>query len=410
MGIVAKHLGRNVQPVPEQPVAMAERLEPVWQALEQHNVAALYGMGGIGKTTLANAVFNQLQRDYVNCCCYVEIGPMSMDAPVRAPLIEVKQRQMLKDLCGLTASARGVKQNMTMLQERLRNAQVLLVLDDVWSRDQLECLLVETSPGSRVLVTSRNRGLLQEHLPRLCNGRYALVQVDLLSQSDSRRMLNLHAFGRPEAISHLATEAEEVADTCSCLPITLRVTGSFLAQHQSAQMWQGVCYRLRQAQPVNGQLNDDDIFASLRVSYTYLHPTMQTMLMDIACVLLGQPESAVSFAWGSDGLLGLENLKNLSLITVNGMGTLVMHDQVRDMLQSHASNHSNDKHASMYAWGAYASEVLRQPLHLMKVSNLRVSLTLPRYTVHEQECGILVSCACSWPNKCQVKSHRLDLC
>ena len=351
---VISHLGHTSLRVSDRPVAMHMRMQPVWQALQHHSIVGLYGMGGIGKTSLANAIYNQLQHDFVNCCCYVKVGSMSKDAAMRVPLIERRQEQMLQELCGLYGHFHGVDQNSCQLQRSLSSRQVLLVLDDVWSEDQLEHLLVTVAPGSKVIVTSRNHGLLQQYLPTL-GMPFMCVEVELLPGSDSLALLCLHAFGRPDAPPKLAGIAARVAATCNGLGLALRVTGSFLKIHRDPQIWEDVCYRLQSAQSLDGQENGI-LFASLRVSYDNLSCTLQDMLMDVACILLGRTVAAAVCAWGQAGKLGLETLRNLSLVTVNG-GVLGMHDQMRDMLRSQVVQDTPGRHH--YAWDQQAADTCR---------------------------------------------------
>ncbi|KAK9836911.1 hypothetical protein WJX74_010990 [Apatococcus lobatus] len=354
---VVSHLGMNPLPVPARPAAMD--LQPVLQALEEHRTVGLYGMGGIGKTSLANAVFNQLQSGYVLQCCYVDVGRMAAEPAARAMQIESCQRQMLKDLCGLQATFHGVQQKAAELERRLSRANILLVLDDIWSEDQLKGLLVKLGSQSKVIVTSRDQGLLQRTLPGLCSTTPEYVEIQLLSRQDSQLMLCLHAFGQNHAPAHLAQLAKEAANACGGLPSSLSVVGSYLAACQDPQAWRNAIYKLQHAQELDNSGNGT-IFARLRVSYDFLDTETQDMLMEIACGLLGQPSSFAACAWGTAGLLRLEKLKHLSLISVK-YGRLVMHDQVRDMLQSLANPHSGDRHACWYHWDQNVAPILSSP-------------------------------------------------
>ena len=206
-------------------------------------------------------------------------------------------------------------------------------------------------------MTSRDLGLLQRNLPTICSISVVYLHVETLSEADSRELLCMHAFGQPTAPGDLAALACEVADICAGLPLTLTVTGSFLAVHRSPEAWREVCHNLRQAKPPDGQLENDTIFASLRASYTCLHPSLQDKLMDVACVLLGVSAAHAVCAWSPGGLLELENLRNLSLVTVED-GMLGMHDQIRDMLRRQARAGIRSRHAGLYAWGPDAREIL----------------------------------------------------
>ena len=356
---IVSQLGHKPLEVTKRPVAVGVRLQPILQALEQHHAVGLYGMGGIGKTTLAKILYNQLQKAYVNHCSYVEVGQMGQTASVRRPFIEERQRQMLQELCNLKGPFAGMDRNSSELQHRLRDNCVLLVLDDVWTNDQMEGLLATLPRGSKLIVTSRNRQLLQTHFTRCFGSAFRCLEVDLLSDHASRELLCLHAYGQWKPPSRTAPKAAEllgaIAAICSNLPLTLSVAGAFMAMHPDTEIWKDMCYRLQKAQDLDGQ--NDSMFATLRISYDVLDPALQTMLMDVACVLLGQTAAIAVRAWGQGGRLGLANLQMLSLVTLE-RGILGMHDQMRDALRALACQSSSDKHAGYYAWDKEAPELL----------------------------------------------------
>ena len=322
---ILDRLGRPALHVADYPVDLEQRLANVMQRLADQAassaaVLGLHGMGGIGKTMLANAVFNALQHDFAGNSCFLEVGRESNDAK-----LQQQQQKMLRELCNIERGAISVAEGRSELKDRLCNRTVLLVIDDIWRPTQRDALLVPLGPGSRVVLTTRDAQLLQ------CPG--IIVQpVEVLDRSAALDLFCWHAFKAdrpPAAYSELAVEA---AEQCAGLPLTLQVVGSYLQDQPDQESWRAALARLQAAQPLTGcRTEDDDLWGVLKLSYDTLGQAEKEMFLDIACCMLGKERSVVLAAWGVDGATSLRNLINRSLASVGKLGHLGMHDQLRDM-------------------------------------------------------------------------------
>ena len=236
---VLKHLGRPAlqaadMPV-DKPVDMHQRVADVKQHLTElastsSAVLGLHGMSGIGKTTLAKAVYNDMRSEFVSSC-FLEVGSRADEAA----LVQL-QRIMLRALCGVDVRVHSVEAGHSLLSARLRTTCVLLVLDDVWNYNQLSELLVTVGEGSRVLVTSKNKGLLQRHQIA------AQLPVHLLSHNAAMELFLRLAQPTPEC-SDLAAS---IVAASGGLPLTLTRTGELLQGQQKRSHWEAALHRLRQ--------------------------------------------------------------------------------------------------------------------------------------------------------------------
>ena len=314
-------------------------------------------MPGVGKTAVANTVFNHLQP---GCSVKAHIDVIQADDELSLATL---LKKMLGQLCMqsplLPIEALSTQQLRQRLKERLAQAESLIVLDNVRTAKQLQFLLPEIPKKARVIVTTRNQQLSIEAYgssPQLVR-----QQIDLLSTTDSHTLFCLHAF--PSADPHQdrgqapAESAKAIADltaACDGLPRTIVAVARHLAAadckdsvlHQTAM----ILKQLSRATDLSGNRNGT-IFGELIDSFMNMSDQDRRAFMDVACVLLGEPEQNACLAWGSDGQLNLGCLRRHSSIDIQN-GKLAMQMQLRDLGRSfvHPDASWTWNFRQQYAW------------------------------------------------------------
>lgn len=112
-----------------------------------------------------------------------------------------------------------------MVKERLGDKRVLIILDDVDNIRKLEALANETTwfgSGSRIVVTTENKELLQKHC---INNTY---HVGFPSDVEAIDILRKYAFRKRYPQDDFEVIAERITELCGKLPLGLRVVGSSL--------------------------------------------------------------------------------------------------------------------------------------------------------------------------------------
>ena len=185
------------------------------------SVLSLHGMGGIGKTTLARALFNRLSRGSL---CFSSRIFLDVGQPLDTLLLD-KQWELVELLAGGPVVKPGsAAQRKDVLRRQTQLAgPLLLVLDDIWTAQQRDALLcLDALPdGSRVILTGRDSQTL--HPDR---GRCVMRHVACLARHEAERLLCRHAFAAPWAPPEYDAAVQQALAVCGGLPLALQVVGA----------------------------------------------------------------------------------------------------------------------------------------------------------------------------------------
>ncbi|KAJ6964667.1 disease resistance protein RUN1-like [Populus alba x Populus x berolinensis] len=279
----------------------------------------IHGMPGIGKTTIAEVVFNQLCNGFEGSCFLSDINERSKQFNGLALL----QKQLLHDILKQdVANINCVDRGKVMIKERLRRKRVLLVADDVAHLDQQKALMGDRSwfgPGSRVIITTRDSSLLRE-----ADQRY---QIKELEPDEALQLFSWHAFKDIKPTEDYVELSKDVVDYCGGLPLALEVMGASLSG-KKRDGWKSVIDKLR-------RIPNHNIQGKLIISFDALDgEELRNAFLDIACFFVDRKKEYVAKVLGArcgyNPEVDLETLHERSLIKVLGE-TVTMHDLLRDM-------------------------------------------------------------------------------
>jgi hypothetical protein len=183
-------------------------------------------------------------------------------------------------------------------------------------------------------VNCRNWQILKSHVNE--DGK---VVMKPLKEEQARELFMFHAFGNA---NHVPTKdfndiCMKIIKACGGLPLSLKVLGSFLCNNKKIEIWKDALSTLKSGQSLTGGNDNEELWSKLRISYDHLDEQHKNMFLDIACFLGGLKISRIYRAWSGDYLypkLGLQNLRDRSLIEWAEGGILYIHDQLRDMGQN----------------------------------------------------------------------------
>lgn len=284
-------------------------------------MVGIWGMGGVGKTTLAGAIYNEFGHNFEGKSFLANVGETSQQPNGLVHL----QEQLLADVLKTSKiKVASVARGINMIKKSLCNRRVLIVLDDVNQLEQLSAIASRHDwfgMGSRILITTRNKHLLEV---AEVDGLYTAKEMN---GSESLELFSWHAFKTSYPPKEFVDLSRSVVVYSGGLPLALEVLGSFLFKRR-IQEWRSALEKLR-------RIPHDQIQKKLRISFDTLSDNaVRDIFLDISCFFVGMDENYVTQVLNGCGFfaeIGVSILIQHGLLKISGGNTLMMHDLIRDM-------------------------------------------------------------------------------
>ncbi|CAL5192712.1 unnamed protein product [Lathyrus oleraceus] len=324
---IAQHIHRKLVPklpsCTENLVGIASKVDEVnkliGMRLNDVRFIGIWGMGGIGKSTIARSVYKAIQGEFELTCFLENVRELSETKG----LVHI-QRQLLSHLSISRNDFHNLYDGKNTIQNSLCRKKVLLVLDDVNEVNQLENLAAKQDwfgPGSRVIITTRDKHLLMTH------GVHKTYEVGMLFRNEALNLFCLKAFKEDKPREGYSDLSKEVVDYTGGLPLALEVLGSYL-YGRNVDVWHSAIKKIRSVP--HPRIQD-----KLKISYESLDRMEKDIFLDIACFFKGMKKDKVIDLLESCGYcpqIGIEILIERSLITIDwGNDKLDMHDLLQEM-------------------------------------------------------------------------------
>ncbi|XP_021800561.1 TMV resistance protein N-like isoform X2 [Prunus avium] len=336
--IFSKVLSRTSLNVATHPVGIKSRVQDVERLLDVGGngrcMVGIWGTSGIGKTTIANAIWNAIADKFEGSCFLENVREKSI---THGGLIQL-QKTLLHKYLGKKLKIHSVAEGIGVIKERLRHKKILLILDDVNELEQLDNLagVGWFGEGSRVITTTQDRGLLERH------GIVLIYKVQMLYDDKALELFSLNAFGKSKPPNDYLELAQRAIAYAQGLPLAITLLGSHL-RNKGIHRWRYILDSY-EGQPYTG------IQKILQKSYDALDNSVQHVFLDIACFFKGETKDYVlQIVSNSKNKVSrdcIEVLIEKAMITID-YGRIRMHDLLeklgKDIVHEECPNNPGER-------------------------------------------------------------------
>ncbi|KAG6630054.1 hypothetical protein CIPAW_14G128200 [Carya illinoinensis] len=307
-------------------VAIDSHVDKMMELLDMESddvrFVGIHGMGGVGKTTLAEIIYDRVSSD----CRFEGSSIISCVRKNSATACDLSslQKELLSTIMQEEIHVYNHHQGIGMIMKRLQNKRVFIVLDNVDSDKQLTALAGDRKwfgPGSRVIITSRDSHLLRTHEVK------HTYKVKPLETTKALQLFSLSAFKKTHPIEDYKDLSMDFVNYAQGLPLALKVLGSLLFGRK-IEAWKSEKDKLK-------AIPDPNIMDVLQISFDGLQESQKELFLDLACLFRGQHMVDDKFYEMLESFghyrIDIDVLVEKSLISKSQIGWLSMHDLLEEL-------------------------------------------------------------------------------
>ncbi|KAL7204564.1 hypothetical protein ACSBR2_017606 [Camellia fascicularis] len=306
-------------------------------------VIPIVGMGGLGKTTLAQIVYNDKRMDD-----YFDVKAWACVSD-DFNLISIT-KALLESATNKACDTMNLELLQSSLRKKLSKRKFLIVLDDIWNEsydnwNDLMIPLMVGDCGSKIVVTTRNKEVLSVMMNTL-----PIYQLKEMSEDACWSLFLRHAFGNRDsnAYPNLHAIGRKIVNKCKGLPLAAKTIGGLLGSKLDTDYW----YEILISKVWDLPSKKNAILPALRLSYHHLPTNLKRCFA--YCSIFPQDyefdRKSLVLLWMAEGFLQqTDNFKSMEevgseyfdvllsrsffQVSTQNKSKYVMHDLINDLAQ-----------------------------------------------------------------------------
>ncbi|KAF8020715.1 hypothetical protein BT93_G1217 [Corymbia citriodora subsp. variegata] len=239
-------------------------------------VLSIFGMGGLGKTTLAKRVYdNQQVKVYFQSHAWINVSQSYKIEDILRDMIEQLHGEIEQPVPQGIESANRIKLNQ-IVKGFLQQKRYVIVLDDVWNSNALEGIkyaMPNSSFCNRILITTRTADVATSSF-----NQSKVYELEPLSPEESWSLFCKKAFHGNPCPRHLENLSRQILKKCEGLPLAIVTIGGLLSTKDGRE-WEMISRSLAAELESNDRMQNfrkilslsyNDLRCNLKSCFLYL--------------------------------------------------------------------------------------------------------------------------------------------